>query len=426
MSAKKTNSVDFTYLGDKKVEKGKKQLIEESAAWKKPAHKERQEQQKEVIKKVKKAQAQVHDKVSWKKRMGGIVAILFLCGVGLFQFIMQVSNVIMGSGVSVLDVQDTATLKRVLFGGDPWLIYCVDNVTESQKLPQVLTESSWSVKRSTGLRMGTLRCWETTESGRSVAQRFKMKLKPPLTFVVANGNKPRALNLVGISKPEDLEKRVKPALTLEIKRIGTLKSWPTLCTSRRACVVIGHRQTAQRDTATTLLKPLQESHRGVQVVTLDTSFWQLKLDPVLMATRPGAGGEGSKRADILCLGRKDGSANATYLGRFLDSLDSSAASDLMTACGQQSGLVEMKEAPKIKARPAKPKKAAPTTPRPAAPRPSPPAARPKEKKTNVDHVGSREKMEREEEELFEAVDEGAEEEESEQEAEEDDGDEVEL
>ena len=49
-----------------------------------------------------------------------------------------------------------------------------------------------------------------------MAQRFKLNLKPPLSFVVANGNKPRTLGLTGISKVEDLEKRVRPALALEI------------------------------------------------------------------------------------------------------------------------------------------------------------------------------------------------------------------
>ena len=49
-----------------------------------------------------------------------------------------------------------------------------------------------------------------------MAQRFKLNLKPPLSFVVANGNKPRTLGLTGISKGEELEKRLRPALALEI------------------------------------------------------------------------------------------------------------------------------------------------------------------------------------------------------------------
>lgn len=36
------------------------------------------------------------------------------------------SDVIVGNGIVQLDVQDTAKLKAVLFGGEPWLVYCVN------------------------------------------------------------------------------------------------------------------------------------------------------------------------------------------------------------------------------------------------------------------------------------------------------------
>ena len=87
---------------------------------------------------------------------------------------------------------------------------------ENYRLPPVLEENARSLWRNLGLSVGVLKCWEPTSSGRSVAQRFKLNLKPPLSFVVANGNKPRTLGLTGISKGEDLEKRLRPALALEI------------------------------------------------------------------------------------------------------------------------------------------------------------------------------------------------------------------
>merc|ERR1719410_559321 len=176
----------------------------------------------------KKETVRQQEKVSWKKRAGGACAILFLCGVGLFQFLSSVATLFMGSGITTLEVGDTASLKQVLFAGDPWFIYCINNDTRSYKLPDVLSESAWALKRRLGVRVGTLDCWEQTESGRSVAQRFKMNLKPPLSFVVANGNKPRVLNLGGLSDPEVLEKRIKPALELQIYRIDTLKKWSSL------------------------------------------------------------------------------------------------------------------------------------------------------------------------------------------------------
>ena len=87
---------------------------------------------------------------------------------------------------------------------------------ENYRLPPVLEENARSLWRNLGLSVGVLKCWEPTSSGRSVAQRFKLNLKPPLSFVVANGNKPRTLGLTGISKGEELEKRLRPALALEI------------------------------------------------------------------------------------------------------------------------------------------------------------------------------------------------------------------
>mmetsp|Transcript_96172 Transcript_96172/g.206351 ORF Transcript_96172/g.206351 Transcript_96172/m.206351 type:complete len:439 (+) Transcript_96172:46-1362(+) len=413
MSGKKKDAgVDLGYLGDKKLEKGKKQLVEQSQGWKGPSHKERNQDQKETKRNLAKAASRHAEKVSWRKKCGGIAALFFICGVGLFQFISTVSGFLMGNGVTIIDVHDTAQLKAVLFSGEPWLVYCVNNVTQEQRLPQVLEDSAWNLKRNLGLRVGVLNCWDQTESGRSVAQRFKLKTSPPLAFVVANGNKPRLLNLVGTSKPEQLEKKVKPALKIETYRIDTLKKWPSLCTSRRACVVVGHRQNVQRDTALTVLRPLLESHRAVKVVTLDTSFWQLKLDDVLLNTRP-ASSKGGKGVDVLCLAREEGArgGNATYRGSFLQSLDASSASAFLSACDKQADLIKIPVAPKINARPSKPKKAAPAPSPGPRPAPSPPSPKPRDARSNVDHVGSRAQMEAEDEVLFEAVDEEEEEDE---------------
>jgi len=403
MSSKKNkhaDSMDFAKLHET-IEKGKKRVSDQAADWKGGSHKERAQATKEL--KRKKELVRHQENISWKKRAGGACAIIFLCGVGLFQFLSSVSTLVMGSGIATLEVGDTASLKQVLFAGDPWFIYCINNDTRNYKLPDVLSESAWPLKRRLGVRVGTLDCWEQTQSGRSVAQRFKLNLKPPLSFVVANGNKPRVLNLAGISHPEALEKRIKPALALQIYRIDTLKKWSSLCTSRRACVVIGHKHNAQRDTALNVLKPLQESNRGVKMVTLDTSFWQLKLGPEVMATRTAKEGRG---ADVLCLAREDSvsGGNTTHAGRFLQSFDSSSASTFLTACAQQADLVKLSVVPQIKARPSKPKKvSAPPPPRPR-PREKPKEV-PKAKASKVDYVGSREKMENEEEALFESVDE---------------------
>eukprot|EP00438_Fugacium_kawagutii_P036658 Skav236019 [mRNA] locus=scaffold1524:21654:23362:- [translate_table: standard] len=421
---------------DERLKVGQKKLVEVSAKWKGPSHKERETNVKKAAPAVglppnleaMKRGATKPEKASWKQQAAGWFFIMFICGVGFISFLFTMSDVIVGNGIVQLDVQDTAKLKTVLFGGEPWLIYCVNAETENYRLPKVLEESARSLWRSLGLSVGVLKCWEETSSGRSVAQRFKLGLRPPLSFVVANGNKPKTLKLTGISKADDLEKRIRPALALEIVagrfwnmgggfvRIDALKKWTGSCTSCRSCAVIGHKNQAQRDTATNVLKPLQSKFRSVQMVTVDTSFWQLKLEEGVVATRNKRSGG----ADVLCLVRDDvPGGNSTFGGTFLDALDAGSAKVFLQSCLDHSGQVPMKKSPKIKARPSKPKKVTAPSPKPPAPSKAAPAPS-KAKKGSVDQVGSRETLESEEP-LFEAVE--GDEEEEEEEAEED---EVEL
>eukprot|EP00931_Biecheleriopsis_adriatica_P078164 TRINITY_DN51630_c0_g1_i1.p1 TRINITY_DN51630_c0_g1~~TRINITY_DN51630_c0_g1_i1.p1 ORF type:complete len:424 (-),score=105.01 TRINITY_DN51630_c0_g1_i1:33-1304(-) len=421
---KKAGFIDVDDEEFKKKGRGMEQVIEDSKAMKGSNKQEKLERQQEKAMKAmqKRSKTREVEKGSWKQKAGGLFFIIFMCGVGLFSFLSTVWGFVVGSGVVNVDVQDTTKLKNVLFGGEPWLIYCVNSDTVNYPLPRVVEDSAWTLWSNLRVSVGVLHCWDKTESGRSVAQRFKMNLKPPLAFVVANGNKPRSLNLAGISKTEDLEKRIKPALSLEIPRIDTLKKWPSLCTSRRSCVVVGHKHQAQKTTALNVLQPLHEKYRALKIVTLDTAFWQLKLEESVMATRKSKG-----TADVLCLTREEKpGSNATYGGFFLPSLDSSSASSFLQACSDHTGAIEIKAAPRIKARPSKPKKATPAPVPPSRPsKPSPPP--PSRKTANVDQVGSRSALETEEEPLFEAVEEGDEEEGSEEEEEDDSGDdEVEL
>eukprot|EP00971_Amphidinium_carterae_P193981 3848841-Amphidinium_carterae.1 len=250
------------------------------------ANNHKKEAAAESKKVLRKQQNKDEEQASWRTKAAGISAIAFMCGVGFLSAASSIMGFVMGNGVVTLDVRDSAQLKNVLFGGEPWLVYCVNNQTVTHRLPRVLEDATYGLKRDLGVQVGVLACWDKTESGRSVAKRFKLKSSPPLMFLIANGNSPRTIDLVGLSKPEDMHKKVKPGLKVESGRVDTLKKWSTLCTSRRACVVIGHQNSAQRDTALNVFRPLLTQHRGVKVVTLDTSFWRLKLDEDFLETRP--------------------------------------------------------------------------------------------------------------------------------------------
>mmetsp|Transcript_172170 Transcript_172170/g.551878 ORF Transcript_172170/g.551878 Transcript_172170/m.551878 type:complete len:436 (-) Transcript_172170:39-1346(-) len=416
-----SKSVNANFMADPKLEQGKQQTLDKVSGFKGPSSKDmKQERKIDVMRKL----AKEKEKVSWKKQAGTIAAIVCLCGAGLAQFISTVLGFLQGDGIATVDAKDTAMLKTVLFSGEPWLVYCVNDESRSQRLPQVLQDSANDLQKKLGLKTAVLGCWDQTGSGRSVALRFKLNLKPPLSFVVANGNKPRTINLLGISKAEELEKRIKPALKIETYRIDALKKWGTLCTSRKSCVVIGHKNQAQRDFALGIVRPLLETHRATKVVTLDTSFWQMKLSDGVLATRSAK--DKGKGAEVLCLARDEGGidGNTTHSGAFLQDLDASTAAAFLTACEARSDLVRLDAVPRINARPSKPKKVTPPSPSPS-PSPQPPASKTRDA-GNKDRVGSRQILE-EEEPLFEAVDEedqvggGEEDEEGE-----DDGDEVEL
>merc|ERR1711907_557349 len=99
----------------------------------------------------------------------GIVA-LFVVG-GIFSFVATMSDFMAGSRVSILDINDMAKVKDVLFGGEPWLIYCVDEKYMDKHLPKFLEESAPKLYSSLGVNTGVLDCFKTLGSGRNVAQK---------------------------------------------------------------------------------------------------------------------------------------------------------------------------------------------------------------------------------------------------------------
>lgn len=413
MAPKDGDGFDFASLlnDKKKMAKGQKKAAESTEEWKGPSHKERRDMEAEAKRVMKQKGMQKSEKISWKKKIGTIVMILFMTGAGLFQFISTVYAFMVGNGISYINVKDTPALKTILFSGEPHLVYCVDNQTQNYRLPQFLEDgAARSISSSIGVKTVIVNCWEETESGRSIANRFNMRSQPPLVFLAANGNAPKVVDLTGLKEAEALEKKVKPMLELKTYKIDKLKQWPSLCISRKSCVVVGHKTGDQRKAALDVLTPLQESHRAVKIVTLDTSFWQLKLDETVMKTKvPGQTG-----AAVLCLAKREGGAegNATHVGRFLSELDSTIASNFLTMCETQKELVLLNVTPSIRARPTKPKKVKARPPPRPRPRPRPrPAPSPPKKKVGKkqDYVGSRAALENEDEAIFESVTEESEE-----------------
>lgn len=332
--------------------------------------KERKAREKEERKKKKarfeKAMKE-NESIEFKRKCMNFVCLFFMFAGGGATVFGTIYSATMGDGVVRLDVNNIAEVKDVLFGGDPWLIYCVDNQTANYPVPAVLGASAWDLRSTIGVKVGVLDCFQTLDSGRSIAQKFGFGHNPGMSFAIANGEKPRQVNLVGVHKSEELERMIKPALSVQSVKIDTIGKWPK-CSGRRACVMIGHKTAEAREKALNVFKPLLDNHRGVKVVTLDTSFWALKLGDAVLKRRPKI--NTMEAVDVMCIARPEGHTdrgpNETHSGTFLQkALDASSASSFMTACDKHQDLVVWGVEPKIAAKTkkkAKPKEAKPSSP----------------------------------------------------------------
>lgn len=286
---------------------------------------------------------------SLKQMIIGCTCLFIMCGVGLFQTLAPIIGYMMGTGVVEVDVQNTKQVKDVLFSGSPWLVYCVNDQTRDYPLPQILVDTAGGLKGE-GVRVAQMNCWEETESGRTLAQRFKLPSEAPVLFFVANGNSPKVVHLVGVKDAEGVMRKLRPMMLVKTPKVDSLKTWQASCIGRRACVVIGHTDDEQRDGALEDLKPLLEEHRSVRAVTLDTDFWSLRLERSLAAKRP------ERDVVLLCLVRKEGTLQTdtafVHGGAFHEGPASGrAASAFLAGCGHRSlDFVDLEGIPQIKAR----------------------------------------------------------------------------
>lgn len=404
---------DFGF-GDKKLNKKSKggAAPDPAAAFKGVSRKEEKAAAAEGKRAMQARARRGEEKVSWRKKAAGIGAILFLCGAGLMQAILSVAKIASGSNVhGPFDPLDTAKMKDVLFGGDPWVVYCVDNVTVNQRLPKFLEEGA-ELLHSEGVKLAVIPCWEKMASGKTLADRFKFRPKPPVMFSVVNGDSPKLLNVGTMGEGKDLLKQVDmKKMKPRISPVQKLKAWTGSCTSRRACVVLGYKKMPALDAAKKVMEPLLPEFRSMRVVSVDTSFWQVKLEDNLLAVRPQTEGKKKDRVEVFCLARGEG--NSTFGGFYHeDELSAGGLRSFMNSCKNAGTelpeqFVETKGSPKIMARPTKPKV---VTPEPykdkSRPSPSPKPKAPPEKKR--DYVGSRQKMEDNDEKIVEDVEENSE------------------
>lgn len=113
------------------------------------------------------------------------------CG-AIFQFLLEYVNPL------VLKVQphDAETIKKVFFGGDSWVVYCVNKRIDGGVHTQMLQKAA-QILRPEGIHVAEVHCWiplPTRKGPRTLAQRFRFRDSPPVAMMVTKGTKPRLLN----------------------------------------------------------------------------------------------------------------------------------------------------------------------------------------------------------------------------------------
>lgn len=92
---------------------------------------------------------------------------------------------------------DVATVQSIFFGGQPWVVYCVDGRTgaSAQHLP--LLNKAAEILRPEGIRVAEVHCWvplPTKAGTRTLAERFRFRHSPPVVMLASGREKPRFLH----------------------------------------------------------------------------------------------------------------------------------------------------------------------------------------------------------------------------------------
>eukprot|EP00922_Rhytidocystis_sp_ex-Travisia-forbesii_P003295 GHVS01004825.1.p2 GENE.GHVS01004825.1~~GHVS01004825.1.p2 ORF type:complete len:460 (+),score=95.34 GHVS01004825.1:1527-2906(+) len=244
--------------------------------------------------------------ISWSTkrnilRGAGIVVVL----AGLLQVLFLVMNAVRG-GFSLIDVKDKATLKSVFFGGEPWLLHCL--YPSPQAKPSSLTKLNGVVESNRMLlrslaRLGTIDCTVPLPSGKTVLERFGL-LGGTVGFVIANGDKPKALSSWALQDGSHLYDFVKSNVKPFVYAVSNNKELHSKCTRADSCVVFGQKGGLGGQFRHQYISSMLESRRLLKAVHVDTTKYIVALDDQLASTRvPSTVESKDPSIDVFCLAR---------------------------------------------------------------------------------------------------------------------------
>mmetsp|Transcript_65817 Transcript_65817/g.109373 ORF Transcript_65817/g.109373 Transcript_65817/m.109373 type:complete len:417 (-) Transcript_65817:551-1801(-) len=170
--------------------------------------------------------------------------------------------------VEPLDASDTKYLKKVLFGGEPWLLQCYSGIpVEGQHLPApfrlhpVFKESLGSLRGHA--RFGTLDCEKPLPSNKTLVAKLGLirRTQPLLIFAVAGG-KAAQVPAGSVSSAYAVTAWVKPKAQPKVHKVRSQQNLKAVCGGNRPCLL------TRFDADSSVLKQLAARFRSLEVVSL--------------------------------------------------------------------------------------------------------------------------------------------------------------
>jgi len=223
----------------------------------------------------------------------------------------------------VVEVEDTAALKEVFLSGNPHVVHCVSETTIESGTPDRINELylSGAIK---GLKFARINCWKATESGKTLADRFKLPRFDPVSITVANTLPAKVIKVK--TTAEKVEKQVLEQIKPEAVPIKSIQAWEKHCRKRTKCLIVSGRKGVGRMEGVDKIVPALENHRSIRAVNVDTGFWQVKLEDAVLATRP----EKEKGvADAICIVKRE---NGEIFGKFLPTWEEADITQFVADC----------------------------------------------------------------------------------------------
>jgi len=270
------------------------------------------------------------------RQLIGLGAFFFLLLVLAFKGIITHNEAAQGSAnrssgaapsgtnkLPLVDIADSAKLKEIFLSGEPYVVHCVSDSTEESGTPDRINDL-YTSDAIAGLKFARVNCWRATESGKTLAERFKLPRFDPVSITIANTLPAQVIKVK--TTAEKVEKQIREQIKPQAVQIKSLQSWEKHCRRRTKCLIVSGRKGAGRLEAVDKMIPALERHRALRMVNVDTGFWQVKLEDGVLATRP----EKEKGiADAICIVKRE---NGDIFGKFLSAWEDDVVKQFVADC----------------------------------------------------------------------------------------------